>query len=537
MDNVIEMDKLSDEIKQKLRDFDEQDAYFLLCQIFSNAQATKDYARFQSDLAEWKKRFPVELFSEEYKRKIKYMLSKEFMDTVLKGFMAYDELSRKDPSKGLEKLRKILDRAEKHKNAKELDKDLNNLYADYPLNFLKEKYPHLVGQLLSKSYRTKILQKFDSSLAFKELNSIVDKPNEFADVNEFKSAINEWQKLYPISDFDEKYKSQVEKTINETLNDKKLEEIFPASSDLNLNDGFVIPIEVQNSISLISKDALYDFFKIVDKNKNDIDSLFTWTCKYGKYINGFDTNTKNLIISNLMYRYSRELPPIGDKYKIPEMETKFNDLLTLGEYSSIEEIKKASILQLLGILYTGHELTNEDIYRLNTINANVQKANEITTMLHKAKIEPKLNLFMQKFPEHKLTPYNEIYSTSTFSDKISAKVETGIKFEPTKLSTTTSGATDNGGGFSAGIQMTENEIDNSDFSLDIDLDEEKSEETLSDEENIHAVVLEEENSSPEQNTDIKQSEISNLEQTEVEPEQKDIQPIVRKETDFEIERD
>ena len=101
-DSVVEIDKLTDEAKNKLRDFDELEAYFLLCEIFSNAQTTKDYARFQSDLAEWKKRYPIDLFSDELKRKIKYMLSKEFIETVLKDFAVFEALSKKDPAKGLE---------------------------------------------------------------------------------------------------------------------------------------------------------------------------------------------------------------------------------------------------------------------------------------------------------------------------------------------------------------------------------------------------------------------------------------------------
>ena len=115
-DSVVEIDKLTDEAKNKLRDFDELEAYFLLCEIFSNAQTTKDYARFQSDLAEWKKRYPIDLFSDELKRKIKYMLSKEFIETVLKDFAVFEALSKKDPAKGLEKLRDVLDKAEKHKD-------------------------------------------------------------------------------------------------------------------------------------------------------------------------------------------------------------------------------------------------------------------------------------------------------------------------------------------------------------------------------------------------------------------------------------
>ena len=43
----VDMKDLSDDVKSKLRDFDEDEAYLLLCEIFSYAQATKNYARFQ----------------------------------------------------------------------------------------------------------------------------------------------------------------------------------------------------------------------------------------------------------------------------------------------------------------------------------------------------------------------------------------------------------------------------------------------------------------------------------------------------------
>ena len=65
----VDMKDLSDDVKSKLRDFDEDEAYLLLCEIFSYAQATKNYARFQSDLNEWKRRYPIDLFSDDLKRK------------------------------------------------------------------------------------------------------------------------------------------------------------------------------------------------------------------------------------------------------------------------------------------------------------------------------------------------------------------------------------------------------------------------------------------------------------------------------------
>ena len=263
MDNEpVEINKITDQTKKEMRDFDEQEAYFLLCEIFSYAQATHDYAKFQSDLNEWKKRYNIDLFSEELKQRIKYMLSKEFLEKVLKGFLAFDELSKKDPSKGLEQLRKVLHRAEKHKDENKLDKDLEELYKEYPLKFLKEKYPHVIAQLLSKSNRTKILEKFDSSLATKELENIVKNPADYNNADEFVTTIKEWEKLYPTKDFDDAHKTQVESTLKEVLDKSKLEELFPASTELDLSEGQVIqlpneePNEIKADMSLVSKEAI-----------------------------------------------------------------------------------------------------------------------------------------------------------------------------------------------------------------------------------------------------------------------------------------
>lgn len=403
-DSVVEIDKLTDEAKNKLRDFDELEAYFLLCEIFSNAQTTKDYARFQSDLAEWKKRYPIDLFSDELKRKIKYMLSKEFIETVLKDFAVFEALSKKDPAKGLEKLRDVLDKAEKHKDAKQLDADLEKLYKEYPLKFLKEKYPHVVGQLLSKSNRTRILEKFDSSLAYKELSSIVEHPEKFRDEGEFKSTIEEWQKLYPTQDFNDDFKANVDNKLSNALDAKFLADNFSSITELDLNNGQVITIDPV-STPLVVQDALHDFFKIADKNAGDVNGLFNWTCKYSKYINLLDDDAKGAIVTSLMSKFAYDLPPVGTKYKMPKMDTDANGLLSLSEYNSIDDTKKEVVIQLLGMLSTEQELTPEDRYRLNIINENVTKAKAIK----RAKIEPKLELFMEKFPESKLTAYELIH--------------------------------------------------------------------------------------------------------------------------------
>lgn len=392
--NVVDINNLTDETKQKLRDFDEQEAYFLLCEIFANAQASKDYAKLQTDLAEWKKHYPIDLFSENLKRKIKYMLSKEFLDTILKDFTAFDELSKKDPAVGLEKLRKILDKAEKHKDKKQLNKDLDKLYKEYPLDFLKEKYPHIVKLLTSQANIDKVLQKFDSDLAYDELIKITEHPEEFKNFDEYKNVLEEYQKNFPVDDFSDKYKSQVQTILNENLDEKKAAELFSISY-FDLSNGEVVDLNLTQNFSLLERNARTEFFKIVDNNIDNIPALYDWTCKYARYINSFDINTKNTIVSSLMKRYYHELPTLPD-YRIPEL-TDFDDDLSIEDsINDINKMKKDTVIQLLGILSTGNELSKDDCRRLSSNNKQIK---EIAVK----SIDYELFNFMENKEEEELT--------------------------------------------------------------------------------------------------------------------------------------
>ena len=392
--DVVDMEHITDDTKSKLRDFDEQEAYFMLCEIFANAQATKDYARFQSDLENWKKHFPIDLFSEDLKKKIKYMLSKEFLETILKDFIAFDELSKKDPSVGLEKLHKILDRAEKNKDRKLLDKDLDSLYKEYPLKFLKDKYPHLVPMLISKTHINKILEKFDSADAYKELTKITEHPESFENANEYKTAIEEYKKLYPTCDFNDSYKSLVEKLVSENLEDKKLLELFPIS-ELDLKDGEVISLDGKNNINLFEKDAISEFLDIANKDINNIDGLYAWTSKYSRYINTFTDGSKNAIVTALSKRYYKELPTTSN-YHIHSLNDVEENMSIEESMKNIESMKKDTVLQVLGILSDGNTLTDNDF---DQIEVNNKQSKEIQV----ASVDFELFNFMESKLEDELT--------------------------------------------------------------------------------------------------------------------------------------
>lgn len=385
--------EVTDKTKEKLRDFDEQEAYSLLLEIFSNAQATKDYAKFQSELANWKQRYPIDLFSDDLKRKIKYMLSNEFLNKVLEDYVAFNELSKKDPSIGLEKLRKVLGNAEKHKDSNKLNKALDKLYAEYPLNFLKEKYPHIVPMLVSKAHIGKILEKFDSKDAFKELDSIIQEPNSFKSAEEFKTALQEYQMLFPIAEFNDEYKPKVEALLSTFSDDKKLTELFPIS-EYDLGDGQVVLLETHTTVEKTEQDAKYDFFKIVNNDITDTSALFDWTCKYAKHINSFDKSTKSCIVETLMKKYYGELPT-QDIYQLPEMKD-----LSESSPDDIEQFKKDTVLQLLGILSSDAIITKEDIYRLSNNSKQFED-------MKKSAIDFALYEFMNEKMEDELNFDNE----------------------------------------------------------------------------------------------------------------------------------
>ena len=400
--------KINEQTKGENKDFDEQEAYFLLCQIFAYAQATQDYAKFQLDLSEWKRRFPLDLFSDDYKLKIKRMLSKEFLESVLKGFLAFEELSQKDPAKGLEKLRKVLNRAEKHKDKNTLNKDLDSLYVEYPLKFLKQHYPHIVSVLLSKSNLDKILEKFNSSDAFRDLAHITENSAQYANAAEFTAAIEEWKKCFPTNDFNDEYRPNVAHELATYSDRRKLEELFPEIIFSDLPQSDTIPTAItQNvkSFAPVTKEALYDFFKITNQNIEDMDSLFNWLCKYSKYINTFEPVAKETIVSTLMTKYAKELPTGKTDFRIPTMESLPDEYISQEEYTNIEQTKKDAFLSFLGILSTDHELTHDDRYKLNVINSNAKKVDAIK----EAKIEEKVEVLGKMGKDDFLTPSDEVY--------------------------------------------------------------------------------------------------------------------------------
>ena len=236
---------------------------------------------------------------------------------------------------------------------------------------MKEKYPHIVKLLTSQANIDKVLQKFDSDLAYDELIKITEHPEEFKNFDEYKNVLEEYQKDFPVDDFSDKYKSQVQNILNENLDEKKATELFSISY-FDLSNGEVVDLNLTQNFSLLERNARTEFFKIVDNNIDNIPALYDWTCKYARYINSFDINTKNTIVSSLMKRYYHELPTLPD-YRIPEL-TDFDDDLSIEDcINDINKMKKNTVIQLLGILSTGNELSKDDCRRLSSNNKQIKE--------------------------------------------------------------------------------------------------------------------------------------------------------------------
>ena len=435
-------------------EFDEEEAYFELCQIISFAQQSGNYAKFQNDLNEWKKRYPVESFSEKYKSKIRYLLSEEFLDSILKDYLAFVQYSKLDPSKQLEKFRKIFSKAEQHKDAKRLDADLKAFYKDYPLSYLEEKFPHIVSRLTSKSYREKILQKFDSSKAFEEYERIIYSPTGYESVSDLETALKPLQEKYPVSDFNDEYRSKIEALLKEDSLKKIIETASLDSLVIDdLDSGAVIELKEQalsnSSGTFNQKTAYFELLEIM-KNPNDMNGVFDWAYKYMKYINHFDDYHKGLIISTLAPYY--KIPKQHD-YRIPIMNSKSHDYLSFGEYQSIDDIKKDTILQYIAILSTTGRLTNDDIERLETIHDNSMKAKAVDVICNE------VDVFIEK---------NDNTLNLTLSDPEYFNVQ--------NANTSSSSGTSGGGGTS--YSTVSLDIQRTDTGVEIDVEEKTEEDSI-----------------------------------------------------------
>lgn len=431
-------------IIEKESDFDEEEAYFELCEIIEMARQTGNYAKFQNDLNQWKKHYPIELFSDKYKSKIKYMLSEEFLDSILKNYLAFVKYSELDPNKQLDKFRKIFNKAEIHKDPKRLDSDLEAFYKEYPLKYLKEKFPHIVARLLSKSNREKVLEKFDSREAYEEFISVIYNTEGFESLSDLENALKPLREKYPLNDFSNEYRSKLDVLLTES----SLKKILETSNELttldisDLDDGTVIALEGEKSLSKSSgiinqKTAYFELLEIM-KNPNDLNGVFNWTHRYMKYVNNFDDYHKGLIVSTLTPYY--KIPKQHD-YRIPIMDSKSHDYLSFTEYKSIDEIKKQSVLQYLAILSTTGSLTNDDIDRLETIHRNSIKAQAVDL------VSSSLDLFAEKAGNNtlKLTLSDPEY----FGEKpnSSGSTDGGVaipQFEEVKKRNNNSGSTDGG---------------------------------------------------------------------------------------------
>jgi len=407
--------------------FDEEEAYYELCQIITMAQQTGNYTKFQSDLNQWKRHYPIESFSEKYKHKIKYMLSEEFLSSILKDYLAFEKHSKMDANKQLDKLRHIYEKAKVHKDEKKLDSDLQALYKEYPLSLLKEKFPHIVSKLISNSYREEILQKFNYKSAYEEFTNVIDNAKNFSSESEFEESIENLKRKYPLSDFSDEYKKKLEPLLKEDY----LHKIMSDNIDVTLSaeeliDGTIISLQDKTNGGIFNQKTAYFELLEIMKNPNNVDGVFDWSYQYMRYIGRFDDYHKGLIISSLApyYKYKKQA-----NYRIPDMNSKTADYLSYDEYTSMNHTKKDTVLQFLALISTTGDISQDDINRMEVIHANVEKAHNIQSMSNE------LDLFVEKSDKNgiRLTPIDESYFNSEVKSELDISDSTVTKNNSTHI--------------------------------------------------------------------------------------------------------
>ena len=116
--------KESDKTEPK---FDEYRAYEELRMIFAIAIETQDFTNLEAAISAWKHKYPLDDFIDvEIIRKIKYILSQEYLSTLLDINLANRILSNKQKQeKALSSLKEIIETAEKTKDYKTAQKEIN----------------------------------------------------------------------------------------------------------------------------------------------------------------------------------------------------------------------------------------------------------------------------------------------------------------------------------------------------------------------------------------------------------------------------
>jgi len=353
--------------------FDEEEAYQELLMILQEAIAMQSFDSIEPLIEAWKRKYPLEQFSDIYKRKIKAL--KEYFEQEYRIFLSnLTEKKKVDTVKAYFELCKIVGNAKWDRNltlAKaKIETWKNRYYTSDKQNSFSTSYQAKIRHLTDEDYLFSITERIDQKAAVEELEKLVDTAKTKRNFEEFKKSYEDWCKKYPYEDLKSDSKSKVDNLMKYEYEPAfeeyqiKLKEANSLGIDMSKED----PTNIEQVIStnIIQKSAYFELLKILN-NPNDSVRVLDWIYKYRMI--EFDDYHKGLIVEKTAPYYKI---PKGKDIQISDIGT--TDDLSYNEFEDMDKSRKLAITQYFAILYSGRNLEGDDRQRFENVYQKSQKA-------------------------------------------------------------------------------------------------------------------------------------------------------------------
>jgi len=353
--------------------FDEEEAYQELLMILQEAIAMQSFDSIEPLIEAWKRKYPLEQFSDIYKRKIKAL--KEYFEQEYRIFLSnLTEKKKVDTVKAYFELCKIVGNAKWDRNltlAKaKIETWKNRYYTSDKQNSFSTSYQAKIRHLTDEDYLFSITERNYQKAAVEELEKLVDTAKTKRNFEEFKKSYEDWCKKYPYEDLKSDSKSKVDNLMKYEYEPAfeeyqiKLKEANSLGIDMSKED----PTNIEQVIStnIIQKSAYFELLKILN-NPNDSVRVLDWIYKYRMI--EFDDYHKGLIVEKTAPYYKI---PKGKDIQISDIGT--TDDLSYNEFEDMDKSRKLAITQYFAILYSGRNLEGDDRQRFENVYQKSQKA-------------------------------------------------------------------------------------------------------------------------------------------------------------------
>lgn len=320
--------------------FDEEQAYFELCQIFAEAIQTQNFTNIETRISNWKSKYPIDEFLSPYIiAKIKRILSKEYLEYLLGNQLATKILNdKKKQEKAFDELKDIIETAKKEKDFNKAQSQISAWRKSHSLYSFDRFYRSKVCKLISTEYVASITETEKRDAAVESFKTLKSNAKNY-DSKKLQEEVDNWIKEFPAKDFHFDFNKEISNLVAESLEltTTKLNEETAVSE---LSD--FVEASSKESSEAISLDSIstilakYDTDRFSDTAKNKISELTVQATVLASAISK-EVKEDELLIEDVSEPV-QEVEPSSKNSEIPEVETESSNLRE-SEIISSEEIE------------------------------------------------------------------------------------------------------------------------------------------------------------------------------------------------------